>query len=256
MKNTFLFLFVLATLSYSFQKQATPAFPVIEMVRVKGGSFQMGTLNGVKSERPVHEVKVGSFAIGKYEITQAQWQAVMGSNPSHFKGCDNCPVEEITLAEVDSFISKLNRISNSNYRLPTEAEWEYAALGGPLSKGYCYPGSDSLEQVAWMVDNAGKKTHPVGQKKPNELGLYDMSGNVWELCSDYWNAAYYKTSPAVNPRNDTKAVFRVTRGGSWRSGEERCYSKARNFNAYDHYRKENFGLRLVIDEEMQITLPR
>ena len=136
MKNTFLFLFVFAALSFSFQKQVTPAFPVIEMVRVQGGSFQMGTLDGVKSERPVHEVKVGSFSIGKYEITQAQWQAVMGSNPSHFKGCDNCPVEEITLADVDSFISKLNRISNSNYRLPTEAEWEYAALGGKLSKGY------------------------------------------------------------------------------------------------------------------------
>jgi formylglycine-generating enzyme required for sulfatase activity len=141
----------------------------------------------------------------------------------------------------------LNALSGKKYRLPTEAEWEYAALGGKLSKDYLYPGGNNLQQVGWVVQNADKRTHPVGQKQPNELGIYDMPGNVWELCADYWGPGYYKHSPANNPCNTQPAMLRVTRGGSWRSAENRCYCKARNCNVYDHYRKENFGLRLVLD---------
>lgn len=224
-----------------------PVAPVIEMIPVEGGTYQMGTNDGVRSERPVHTVTVNSFSIGKYEVTQAQWQAVMGNNPSYYKNCPDCPVEEITLADADSFIVKLNALSGKKYRLPTEAEWEYAALGGKLSKGYLYPGGNNLQQVGWVVQNADKRTHPVGQKLPNELGIYDMPGNVWELCADYWDPGYYKHSPANNPCNTQPAMLRVTRGGSWRSAENRCYCKARNCNVYDHYRKENFGLRLVLD---------
>jgi formylglycine-generating enzyme required for sulfatase activity len=239
----YILLLAIAAVCLSFM----PAAPVIEMIPVEGGTYKMGTNEGVRSERPVHEVTVNSFLIGKYEITQAQWQAVMGNNPSYFTNCPDCPVEEITLSDVDSFIVRLNQLSGKKYRLPTEAEWEYAALGGKLSKGYRYPGSNDLQEVGWVVHNAGKRTHPVGQKKPNELGIYDMPGNVWELCADYWNPGYYKQSPADNPCNTQPAMLRVTRGGSWRSAENRCYCNARNCNVYDHYRKENFGLRLVLD---------
>lgn len=206
----------------------------------------MGSTTGVKNERPVHKVRLKSFYISKYEVTQQLWQSVMGSNPSYFSTCSNCPVEEATPDEVDAFIGKLNSLSVKHYRLPTEAEWEYAAMGGKQSKGYRYPGSDNLTEVAWMKDNAEEKTHPVGLKKPNELGIYDMAGNVWELCSDWWEPAFYKRSAADNPGNDRKAIFRVVRGGSWRSGEERCYTTARNRNVYDHH-KQNCGVRLVMD---------
>ncbi len=216
------------------------------MIFVEGGTFNMGSTTGEKNERPVHAVTLNSFYMGKYEVTQQLWQDVMGNNPSFFKGCDSCPVEEAAPEEVDAFLKKLNAITGKHYRLPTEAEWEYAALGGNKSKGYRYPGSDKLEEVAWMKDNAVEKTHAVGLKRPNELGLYDMAGNVWELCADWWDPAFYKKSAAANPVNSKKAVFRVARGGSWRSGEERCYSKARNRNVYDHH-KQNCGFRLVMD---------
>ena len=216
------------------------------MIKVEGGTFEMGSNKGVKNERPPHRVLVNGFYISKYEVTQREWQQVMGSNPSYFKGCDSCPVEEVSPEQVDMFLLKLNKLTGKNYRLPTEAEWEYASQGGNKTNGYRYSGSDSLEEVGWIAGNAGNKTHPVGQKKPNELGLYDMSGNVWELCSDWWDPTYYKRSVATNPRNDKKAIFRVVRGGSWRSEEYRCYSKARNRNVYDHH-KQNGGLRLVLD---------
>lgn len=217
-----------------------------EMIWVEGGTFEMGSNTGVKNERPPHTVTIGSFYMGKFEVTQSLWQQVMGSNPSYFKGCNAYPVEEVTPQQIDGFIQKLNQLTGKKYRLPTEAEWEYAALGGKYTKGYRYPGSNDLLEVGWVRDNAGEKTHPVGLKKPNELGLYDMAGNVWELCSDWWNPGFYRISNSNNPRNDKKATFRVARGGSWRSGEERCYSKARNRNIADHH-KQNGGLRLVLD---------
>ncbi len=221
--------------------------PALEMVLVEGGSFAMGTNTGTKKERPVHTVTLNNFYIGKYEITQNQWLAVMGTNPSTFNTCGSCPVEQVTLDDIDTFIAKLNALTGKKYRLPTEAEWEYAALGGTQSKGYTYPGSNNLTEVAWHVGNAEATTHPVGELKPNELGLYDMAGNVWELCSDWFSGGYYKHGPATNPQNNQKAMFRVVRGGSWRSGPERCYTQARNVNS-KHHRISNLGFRLVLEE--------
>lgn len=230
------YLFLIGLSLLCFSAFAQPSLSEPEMVWVEGGSFEMGDAKGLSNERPAHIVQLRSFSIARYEVTQLLWMQVMGSNPSFFKNCDNCPVEEVTPAQIDSFIARLQSLSGKKYRLPTEAEWEYAALGGRQSKGYRYPGSNRLAEVAWMKDNAEERTHPVGLKKPNELGLYDMAGNVWELCRDYWNPAYYKKSPTTNPCNETKAIFRAARGGSWRSGEERCYSKARNRNVPDHHK--------------------
>lgn len=217
-----------------------------DMILVEGGTFNMGTETGAKKERPVHPVTLQSFSIGKYEVTQDLWVAVMGSNPSTFNTCGQCPVEQATPAEIDAFIAKLNILTGKKYRLPTEAEWEYAARGGNQSQGYTYPGSNELNLVAWNVANAEGQTHPVGQLKPNELGLYDMAGNVWELCADWFSGSYYKNSPSENPLNTKKAMFRVVRGGSWRSGPERCYNEARNVNS-KHHRISNLGFRLVLD---------
>jgi formylglycine-generating enzyme required for sulfatase activity len=225
----------------------TATAPEIEMVLVEGGTFQMGSNVGEKNEKPVHAVTLNSFFIGKYEVTQAQWFAVTGKYPSHFTDCPDCPVEEVTVEDIDTFLIKLNDLSGKRYRLPTEAEWEYAAIGGNKTQKLRYPGSNIMVEVSWMEDNSEGKTHPVGQKRPNELDLYDMSGNVWELCADWFDETYYKHSPAANPCNTQKAKYRVVRGGSWRSWESRCYSKARNCNIFDHYKKENFGLRVVLD---------
>jgi hypothetical protein len=164
-----------------------------EMIFVEGGTFQMGSCSGEHVKRPVHSVTLSSFNIGKYEVTQAQWKAVMGSNPSHFKDCEECPVETVSWNDVQDFIRKLNAQTGKNYRLPTEAEWEFSARGGKSSKGYTYSGSNDLNAVAWNSDNSGGKTHKVGGKHANELGIYDMSGNVVEWCSD-WCVVYYGCS--------------------------------------------------------------
>ncbi len=240
-------LLTLAGFSAHAQKGTDLTPTALKMVLVNGGHFQMGSVDGLKNEQPVHAVGLKNFYIAKYEVTQTLWARVMGNRPSHFKGCDSCPVEEVSPEEIQMFLTMLNQLTGKKYRLPTEAEWEYAALGGDKSKGYKYSGSDSLGEVAWFEDNSEKKSHPVGQKKPNELGLYDMSGNVWELCADWFNANYYKKSSSSNPLNNEKAAHRVVRGGSWRSPKERCYSKARNRNISDHH-KQNGGFRLALDE--------
>ncbi len=217
-----------------------------EMILVEGGEYEMGSDDKTRGGSPRHTVMLNSFYIGKYEVKQDLWQAVMGNNPSFFK-CADCPVEEITLKDIDAFLVKLFQLTRKHFRLPTEAEWEYAASGGKFSKGYTYSGSNSVNEVAWFAENAENKTHPVGQKKPNEVGLHDMSGNAWEVCSDDFNLGFYKYSPKQNPRNTKKGMFRVARGGSWRSDEQRCRSKARNRFVPDHH-KENGSIRLVLDK--------
>jgi formylglycine-generating enzyme required for sulfatase activity len=185
------------------------------MVLVKGGSFIMGDTfgDGNKEEKPVHPVTVGDFYIGKFEVTQKQWQTIMGNNPSHFNGCENCPVERVSWIDVQEFLTKLNDLTGKNYRLPTEAEWEFAAKGGNESKGFKYSGRNNINFVSWFSGNSGSKTNPVGTKEPNELGLYDMSGNVWEWVNDWFGS--YKDMPQNNPTGPETGDFRIVRGGSW-----------------------------------------
>ena len=182
------------------------------MVAVDGGTFQMGNGNGGGDVTPVHSVTLSSYYIGQTEVTQALWTAVMGSNPSYFKG-DNLPVEKVSWHDCQSFITKLNALIGENFRLPTEAEWEFAAKGGNKSKGYTYSGSNNIDDVAWYRDNSGSKTHPVGTKAPNELGIYDMSGNVYEWCQDGYG--FYPSSAQTNPAGSPTGDSRMMRGGSW-----------------------------------------
>ncbi|MBR4389534.1 MAG: formylglycine-generating enzyme family protein [Prevotella sp.] len=184
------------------------------MVRVEGGSFQMGASDAEPDEKPLHNVKLSDYYIGQTEVTQDLWQVVMGHNPSHFIE-DKRPVETVSWNDCQAFIAKLNLLTGKNFRLPTEAEWEYAARGGKKSKGYMYAGSNNVDDVAWHEGNSGEETHLVAHKQANELGLYDMSGNVWEWCQDWYDADYYSSSPSSNPCNTATSSSRVGRGGSW-----------------------------------------
>ena len=192
----------------------------------------MGSSSGESDERPVHTVRVGSFSIGTFEVTQDIYEKIMGSNPSSFKGAE-LPVEKVSWYEAVAFCNALSRRdglqevytisgtsvscdwSKRGYRLPTEAEWEYAARGGIKSQGYTYAGSNTVGAVAWYWDNSGSKTHDVGGKKANELGLYDMSGNVYEWCWDWYGSSYSSASVATNPSGPSTGSARVLRGGSW-----------------------------------------
>jgi len=201
-----------------------------DMVLVKGGTFTMGSPEneeGRYDNETQHEVTLSDFLIGKYLVTQNLWQEIMGDNPSHFIG-DDLPVEQVSRDDIQIFLKKLNKLyPEKNFRLPTEAEWEYAARGEPLSKGFLYAGSDDLEEVGWYAGNSDSKTHPVGQKIPNELGLFDMSGNVWEWCAD-WFGDYSKeiSFGIINPENGT---YRVIRGGSWYSLLRGCRIACRGY---------------------------
>ena len=171
-------------------------------------------------EKPVHRVTLNSYYIGQYEVTQARWRAVMGSNPSNNLGCDQCPVEQVSWKDVQEFLQRLNAYTGQNYRLPTEAEWEFAARGGSRSLGYKYAGSNKIDDVAWYSSNSGGKTHPAGQKSPNELGLHNMSGNVYEWCQDWYGT--YSTFARSNPTGPSTGSRRVIRGGSWFYGPQDC----------------------------------
>ena len=221
----------------------------IDMVRVEAGTFTMGATREMKNpnddEKPTHRVTLtNDYYIGKYEVTQALWKAVMGNNPSKFKG-DNLPVDSVSWDDCQVFLSKLNRITGKLFRLPTEAEWEYAARGGNKSRGYRYSGSNNLLDVAWYDDNSGDKTHGVGTRQANELGIYDMSGNVWEWCQDGYGA--YNSSSQVNPTGANSGSVRVYRGGSWFNLARHCRSSNRNYFSPD-FRGSDFGLRLVLSE--------
>ena len=221
----------------------------IDMVKVEAGMFMMGATSEMKDpdcdEKLVHKVTLtNDYYMGKYEVTQALWQAVMGSNPSNFKG-DNLPVEKVSWNDCQEFISKLNSLTGRKFRLPTEAEWEYAARGGKKSRSYQYSGSSYISDVAWYNGNSGSKTHPVGTKQANELGIYDMSGNVWEWCSDWYGS--YSSSSQRNPTGDTSGSRRVYRGGSWYNFARCCRSSFRFSNAPD-LRYDNLGLRLALSE--------
>ena len=218
-----------------------------EMVRVEGGTFRMGATSEQEDdadsdEKPVHSVTLSSYYIGKTEVTQALWQAVMGSNPSNFKGAD-LPVECVSWDDCQEFIRKLNSMTGQNFRLPTEAEWEFACRGGNNSRGYKYSGSNNLGSVAWCDGNSGGKTHPVATKSPNELGIYDMSGNVWEWCADWYGG--YSSSAQTNPKGPYGGSGRVSRGGSWDDCAGICRSSIRR-DIYPTYGIYFLGLRLAL----------
>ena len=218
------------------------------MVGVEGGTFTMGatseqgTSDPYDDEYPTHSVTLSDFAIGETEVTQELWQAVMGNNPSYFSGT-NLPVEYVTWNDCQTFISRLNTLTGKNFRLPTEAEWEYAARGGNKSRGYKYAGSNTLSDVAWYYDNSSSKTHPVKQKQANELGLYDMSGNVFEWCQDWFGT--YSSSAQTNPTGPASGSRRVGRGGCWGNDAWICRVSYRNSNTPTNY-FSNLGLRLAL----------
>ena len=217
------------------------------MVWVEGGTFRMGATpehgsDAFDDEKPVHSVTLSSFYIGKTEVTQALWETVMGSNPSEFKG-DDLPVDIVSWDDCQEFIRKLNDLTGQNFRLPAEAEWEFACRGGNNSRGYKYSGNNYIDNVAWYTDNSGDKTHPVATKSPNELGIYDMSGNVWEWCSDW--KGNYSSGAQVNPKGPCKGVSRVLRGGSWYDDARYCRSSFRHFSG-PGFRGKLLGFRLSL----------
>jgi uncharacterized protein YjdB len=231
----------------------------IKLVNVEGGTFTMGC-NGSRDgddavecyedEKPAHSVRLSSFKIGQFEVTQKLWRVVMGSLPSgttsSYGQGGNYPAYNVNGNDVQNFLTTLNQLTGKHFRLPTEAEWEYAARGGNQSRGYKYSGSNTIDDVAWYNSNSGNKTHIVGTKSPNELGIYDMSGNLWEWCSD-WSGSY--TSDAqVNPQGAVSNFFRVFRGGNWQREAEYCRA-ARRSGPPPEYRDYAVGFRVVLQGE-------
>ncbi len=213
-----------------------------KMILVQGGTFEMGSGGGwFSNSRPIHQVTLNSFMIGKYPITQAQWKAVMGNNPSHFKG-DDLPVETVSYDDIQEFLCKLNQLTGKTYSLPTEAQWEFAARGGNKSKGYEYSGSNHLNEVGWFNENSGSQTRSVGTKAANELGIHDMSGNVWEWCADWYDS--YSSAAVTNPTGAAMGARRVLRGGSW-SGDFGYCRVAYRFCNVPSNRILDYGFRVV-----------
>ena len=217
------------------------------MVRVEGGTFTMGATSeqgsdAYNKEMPAHQVTLSTYSIGETEVTQALWKAVMGKKPSNWKG-DNLPVEKVSWDDCQKFITKLNKLTGRRFRLPTEAEWEYAARGGSKSRGYKYSGSNNIGDVAWYTSNASSQTHPVKTKQANELGLYDMSGNVWEWCQDWYGD--YSSGSLTNPTGPSSGSYRVNRGSGWSSFARLCRVAIRNYGAPD-YPYDYLGLRLAL----------
>ena len=215
-----------------------------EMVFVEGGTFQMGSNEGYDDEKPVHQVTLSNYYICQTEVTQELWKAVMGSNPAKYEKGPKLPIYDVSWNDCQEFISKLNSLTGAGFRLPTEAEWEFAARGGNKSRGYKYSGSDNLGSVAWYTGNSHYKVHPVGSKSPNELGLYDMSGNVDEWCADWYGGNYYGTSPSTNPTGPSSGYSRVFRGSSYCSDAADCRLANRHLcEPTDHF--YSYGLRLA-----------
>ena len=221
-----------------------------QMVDVEGGTFYMGVDsatvydgNANIDELPAHEVTVSSFSIAETEVTQELWQAVMGSNPSQFAGDPQRPVENVTWEECQEFIARLNELTGENFRLPTEAEWEFAARGGNMTSGTLYSGSNSIDDVAWFYFNSNYGTHAVANKGANELGIYDMCGNVWEWCSDWYGN--YPAEPQTDPVGPAEGIRRIIRGGSWNCISRDCRNTSRYGDAPNE-RAGEIGLRLAL----------
>jgi len=249
-----LFLMSLASCDQSPQDQGVVNAPSkingFEMVRVKGGTFLMGGLDNVNDGGPIeldaehgdecpHPVTVKDFYIGKYEVTQAEWKEIMGDNPSYFKDNDKNPIEQVSWEDIQVFISRLNAGFSKHFRLPTEEEWEFAARGGLQSKNFRYAGSNNASDVAWWAGNSRLKSHAVGTLKPNELGIYDMSGNIWEWCSDW------KTPYPCNPKGKSFAnKSKILRGGTFFNDSSSVRVRDRNGRGAA-LRLNTLGFRLV-----------
>jgi len=227
-----------------------PKLNGFEMVSVKGGTFLMGGLDHANDSGPIepdpehgdecpHPVTVKDFYIGTYEVTQAEWKEVMGDNPAYFKGNDKNPVEQVSWDDIQVFISRLNARFSEHFRLPTEEEWEFAARGGLQSKNFRYAGSNNANDVAWWVGNSGLKSHAVGTLKPNELGIYDMSGNIWEWCSD-WKIPY----PCDPQGKSFDKKSKLLRGGTFLNDSSSVRVRDRNGRGTS-LRLNTLGFRLV-----------
>lgn len=211
-----------------------------QMVAIPAGSFMMGANDGSEDEKPVHEVTLSTFQMSKYEVTQKQWKEIMGNNPSNFSDCDDCPVERVSWDNVQAYLKKLNELTSKQYRLPSEAEWEYAAKGG---QNYNYTGSENLKELAWYYNNSDRKTHPIGKKKANGYGLYDMLGNVREWCADTYDSKSYNKQN-LHDKNELKAAIKVLRGGSWSDISGSCrFSNRVSFDCRNN--GINIGFRVV-----------
>ena len=215
-----------------------------KMIAVKGGTFTMGATSeqtgadSEESELPTHSVTLSNYYIGETEVTQELWTAVMGSNPSYFTRDMQRPVEQVSWDACQTFITKLNELTGETFRVPSEAQWEYAARGGNKSKGYIYSGSNTIDDVAWYSSST---THPVKTKAPNELGIYDMSGNVLEWCSDWYGS--YSSAAQTDPTGPSTGLYRVKRGGSWGYHARACRVAFRYYGA--SVRIINMGVRLA-----------
>ena len=234
-------------------QEASTWFESFEMVDVEGGTFYIGAQktdvngqnydsNAYVIESPVHQVTVGSFSIGKFEVTQEQWEAAIGSNPSAIVGAQN-PVESVTWEDVQSFIEVLNQASGLNYRLPTEAEWEFAAKGGNKSNDYLYSGYSIIGACAWYYSNSNSTTHEIGTKNANELGIFDMTGNVREWCGDWFEN--YTSSPTDNPQGPFLGKMKINRGGSWTTPYVNCRNSYRHTD-YPNESAQDLGFRIVL----------
>jgi formylglycine-generating enzyme required for sulfatase activity len=256
-----LMLFLIVGTIFSAEETARDQTPQ-GMVFVKGGKFQMGTNELATEEEPVHSVTLDSFYIGKFEVTQEEWEAVMDNNPSIFKG-DNLPVDNVDWYNAVEYCNKRSEkegltpcykgsgdditcdFNANGYRLPTEAEWEYACRGGLESRNYMYSGSNNPDEVAWHEMNSEDKTQPVGKKKPNEIGIYDMSGNIWEWCWDWYDKEYYKNSPANNPKGAASGKQRSYRGGGGPGGRIMWLRSTERYSLEPTYKSFDMGLRIV-----------
>ena len=238
-------------ISASYQNQVLRVGNVsYRMIPVNGGTFIMGATSELTEpwddvEKPTHQVTLSSYYIGETEVTQALWKAVMGSNPSKFKG-DDLPVECVSWNDCQTFINKLNELTGQRFSLPTEAEWEFAARGGNQSRHTKYSGGSRIDDVAWYYGNSGNKSHPVKTKQHNELGIYDLSGNVGEWCQD-WKGSY-NSSAQTNPTGASSGSYRVVRGGSWGDSPRFCRSSDRGGSDAPDYGNRFLGLRLVLSE--------
>ena len=215
---------------------------IFKMIAVEGGTFMMGEENGYFTDT-LHQVTVSNFHIAQTEVTQDLWDLVMCSNPSAGNGGQGCPVENVSWSDCQEFISRLNQLTGRNFRLPTEAEWEFAARGGNLSHGYIYSGSNNFNDVAWCEDNSGDKTHPVASKDCNELGIYDMSGNVWEWCQDWFGS--YPSSAQTDPMGPETGDEHIVRGGCMWGHSRFCAVIYRMYYPPEHKRGD-LGLRLAM----------